>query len=134
LCKNRQLLDGKVAKLRVLIADDQALFAEALRAVLALDERLEVVGLASNGGQAVDMAVELKPDVVLMDISMPILDGLEATKQLRKRIPDACVLMLTGSNARSDVNRSRKAGASGFVTKDRIAAELVEAILDVAER
>jgi len=121
-------------KLRVLIADDQALFAEALRAVLALDERLEVVGLAANGQEAVDKASELKPDVVLMDISMPILDGVEATKRLREQLPGTCVLMLTGSNARGDVNRSRKAGASGYVTKDRIAAELVEAIVDVAAR
>jgi DNA-binding NarL/FixJ family response regulator len=123
-----------VKKLRVLIADDQTLFAEALRAVLTLDERLDVVGVAANGEQAVGMALELEPDVVLMDISMPILDGVEATKQLHELRPDARIVMVTGSDATSDVNRSRCAGASGYVTKDRIAAELVETILEVAAR
>jgi DNA-binding NarL/FixJ family response regulator len=123
-----------LAKLRVLIADDQELFAEALRAVLALDERLEIVGIAANGEEAVAMARALRPNVVLMDISMPILDGVEATKKIRDELPGVCVLMLTGSNARTDVNRSRSAGASGYVTKDRIAGELVETILEAAER
>ena len=123
-----------MAQLRVLIADDHAPFTEALRALLALDERLEVVGVASDGQQAIDMAVDLKPDVVLMDISMPILDGVEATKRLRELVPDACVLMLTGSNARSDVNRSRDAGAAGYVTKDRIDDALVDTILSVGAR
>lgn len=123
-----------MAKTRILIADDQALFAQALEVILGIDGRFEVVGVASDGDQAAAMALELEPDVVLMDISMPTTDGIEATKKLRKLRPDICVLMLTGSNARSDVNRSRKAGASGYVTKDRIAAELTDAILEVPAR
>jgi DNA-binding NarL/FixJ family response regulator len=118
----------------VLIADDHRLFAEALEAILAGEGRIEVVGHAGDGREAVRLAKELKPDVVLMDISMPLMDGIAAARAIRAADRDACILMLTGSNARSDVDRARKAGAAGYVTKDRIAAELVEAILEVAER
>ena len=120
--------------IRVVIADDHGLFAEALEAILTVDGRVEVVGRATDGGKAVELVERLEPDVVLMDISMPVVDGFEATRQIRSRVPDASVLILTGSNSRLDVDRSREAGASGYVTKDRIAAELVEAILDVADR
>ena len=114
---------------RVLIADDHLLFAEALSTILEPDHRIKVVGRAANGEQAVKLATKLKPDVVLMDISMPVLDGIEAARQIHEQMPEAQVLMLTGSAARQDVAKSRKAGASGYVTKDRIAAELVDTIL-----
>ena len=117
---------------RVLIADDHGLFAEALEAILSADGRIEVAGRAHDGQQAIEMAMRLKPDVVLMDISMPVLDGIEATRVVRELSPAPNVLMLTGSNSRYDVDRSREAGAAGYVTKDRIAAELVDAIIDVA--
>ena len=120
--------------IRVLIADDHRLFGEALEAILATDERLEVIGQAGDGAEAVELAVELEPDVVLMDISMPVMDGFQATRQLRTKRPDASVLMLTGSDSRLDVDRARDAGASGYVTKDRIAAELIAAIVEVAGR
>lgn len=120
--------------LRVLIADDHRLFAEALEAILAADERIEVVGQASDGAQAVELARTLSPDVVLMDVSMPVLDGFEATREIRAASETARVLMLTGSNSRTDVDRSREAGASGYVTKDRIASELVAAIVEVTRR
>jgi len=119
---------------RVLIADDHRLFAEALEAILAADERIEVVGQAGDGGEAVELAGALKPDVVLMDVSMPVLDGFEATREIRSGGGETRVLMLTGSNSRADVDRSRDAGAAGYVTKDRIASELVEAILEVRQR
>ena len=118
---------------RVLIADDHGLFAEALEAILSADGRIEVAGRAHDGQQAVELAMRLQPDVVLMDISMPVLDGIEATRLIRELVPAPNVLMLTGSNSRYDVDRSREAGAAGYVTKDRIAAELVEAILQVAQ-
>ena len=69
-----------------------------------------------------------------MDIAMPIMDGFEATRQIRRQRPGSCVLMLTGSNSRTDVDRAREAGAAGYVTKDRIAAELIEAILEIVAR
>ena len=124
----------KAKPLRVLIADDHRLFAEALEAILATDERIEVVGKASDGGEAVELAGTLAPDVVLMDVSMPVLDGFEATRAIRAASEKVRVLMLTGSNSRADVDRSREAGASGYVTKDRIASELIASIVEVTRR
>jgi NarL family two-component system response regulator LiaR len=116
----------------VLIADDHRLFAEALGAILGSDERMTVVAQASDGKEAVRLAAELEPDVVLMDISMPVMDGIEATREIKESNHNTCVLMVTGSNARSDVDRSRQAGAAGYVTKDRIAAELIDAIVEIS--
>jgi len=120
--------------IRVLIADDHRLFAEALDAILVLDPRIAVVGRASDGRQAVRLAADLQPDVVLMDLDMPLLDGIEAVYAIRAVRPRACILILTGSNARADVDRAREAGAAGYVTKDRVAAELISAIVEVAAR
>ena len=122
---------GKPKPLRVVIADDHRLFAEALEAILTTDERIEVVGQASDGAQAVELARKLDPDVVLMDVSMPVLDGFAATREIREESEGIRVLMLTGSNSRADVDRSREAGAAGYVTKDRIASELVATIVEV---
>ena len=117
--------------IRVLIADDHRLFAQALEAILEADERIEVAGHARDGREAVDLAASLDPDVILMDIAMPAMDGFQATRLIRKSDPSATILMLTGSNSRSDVDRARRAGAAGYVTKDRIAAELIDAIVEV---
>jgi DNA-binding NarL/FixJ family response regulator len=119
---------------RVLIADDHRLFAQALEAILDTDDRIEIVGHARDGREAVELTKSLKPDVILMDIAMPVMDGFQATKQIMEAAPHARVLMLTGSNSRSDVDRARKSGASGYVTKDRIAGELVDAIFEVSDR
>ena len=80
------------------------------------------------------LARELDPDVILMDIAMPGMDGFEATKRIREHKHDACVLILTGSDSRADVDHARKAGAAGYVTKDRIAAELIDAIVEVGTK
>ncbi len=120
--------------IRVLIADDHRLFAEALEAILGDDERMTVVAQASDGEEAVRLTAELEPDVVLMDISMPVMDGIEAAREIKQRNGTTCILMLTGSNSRSDVDRARKAGAAGYVTKDRIAAELIDAIVEISAR
>jgi two-component system, NarL family, response regulator len=120
-----------VTKIRVLIADDHRLFAEALAAILATDDRFEVVGQANNGEKAVELANSEKPDVVLMDISMPRLDGVEAARRITQKRRSAAVLMLTGSSSAADVARTREAGASGYVTKDRIASELIDSIVEV---
>ena len=118
--------------IRVLIADDHRLFSEALEAILASEPEIEVVGFARDGEEAVERTLALKPDVILMDLAMPGVDGVEATKRIRKKLKRACVLMLTGSNSRTDVARAREAGAAGYVTKDKIAAQLVDAIRELA--
>lgn len=117
---------------RVLIADDHRLFAEALEAILSTEERIEVVGRAADGEEAVSMARALEPDVVALDISMPVMDGFEAAAELEQLDRPPAVLMLTGSNSSDDVDRARRAGVKGYMTKDSIAALLVDAILAAA--
>ena len=118
--------------IRVLIADDHRLFAEALEAILTAESTIEVVGRARNGAEALEMTIDIAPDVVLMDISMPGLNGVEATRRIVETRPGARVLMVTGSDAQEDVEAARIAGAAGYMTKDKIAAELVVAILHAA--
>ena len=122
------------APVRVLIADDHRLFAEALEAVLLSEPRIEVVGRAADGAEAVELARKLRPDVVALDISMPVMDGFEAAAELERFERPPAILMLTGSNAPEDVDRARRAGVRGYITKDAIAANLVDAILDAAGR
>ncbi len=122
------------ATIRVLIADDQELFAQALEAILAVDDRIEVAGHARDGREAVELARRVSPDVVLMDISMPVMDGIQATRLIRADCEQTSVMILTGSSAVEDVNRARRAGAAAYVTKDRIAAELIDAIVELASR
>lgn len=127
-------VDPRSRPVRVLIADDEPLFVDSVSALLNNDERVEVIGTASNGQDAVDLATALDPDVTLMDISMPMLDGIEAARRIRLALPDAVVLILTGSSTAADVDRARQAGVAGFLTKDRIGTQLVSAILEVADR
>lgn len=118
--------------IRVLIADDHRLFAEALEAVLATEDRIVVVGRAADGNEAVQLARELSPDVVALDISMPVKDGFEAAAELELFDRPPAVLMLTGSSAPADIDRARRIGVKGYITKDAIAARLVDAILAAA--
>jgi len=117
---------------RVLIADDDPMFVESVETLLRGDARVQVIGSATNGQDAVDLAGALAPDVILMDIAMPVLDGIEAARRIRLDHPAACVLILTGSSFATDVDRARRAGVAGFLTKDRIGTQLVGAILEVA--
>jgi DNA-binding NarL/FixJ family response regulator len=117
-------------KIRVLIADDHRLFAQALEAILATDERIDVVGHARDGRAAVELAFSLSPDLVLMDIDMPVMDGVEATRAIRAACPDVRVVALTSSTDLDDARRIRLVGASGFLRKDCPLTELVEAVLD----
>ena len=120
--------------LRVLVADDEPLFVETVKALLAGDDRVEVVGTASNGQDAVDLANALAPDLTLMDISMPVLDGIEAARRIRLEQPSATVLILTGSSIATDIDRARQAGVAGFLTKDRLGTQLVDAILELGSK
>jgi two-component system nitrate/nitrite response regulator NarL len=114
--------------LRLLIADDNDLFVSALEGLLESEPSLQVVGRAANGAAAAELAADLHPDVVLMDLSMPSVDGFEATALIREQAPEAAIVVLTGSDDPADQERARTAGAVGYVTKDRILEELVPTI------
>jgi DNA-binding NarL/FixJ family response regulator len=116
---------------RVLIADDQTLFRSGLARLLDGDDRVSVVGEAVDGLDAVKLAASLKPDVVLMDIKMPGLDGIEATRRIVAETPKSKVLMLTTFEADNHVIQALKAGASGYVLKDSQASAIVSSILAV---
>ncbi|HEY5160276.1 MAG TPA: response regulator transcription factor [Gaiellaceae bacterium] len=118
--------------IRVLIADDQALVRSGFRMILEARDDLEVVGEAENGARAIELARELEPDVVLMDVRMPVLDGVEATRRLLEAGSEARVIILTTFDLDQYVFEALRAGASGFLLKDVQPAQLVEAIRVVA--
>ena len=115
-------------KARILIADDHAIVRDGVRALLGEASDVEVVGEASTGSEAIDLAAALEPDVVLMDIAMPGLGGLEATVEIRKRVPRTKVVVLSQYGDPEYVKRFLKAGISGYVLKKAAGAELVAAI------
>lgn len=118
----------------MLIADDEDVFAELVHALLAADERIQVVGRARNGKEAVELAVTLAPNVIVMDIGMPVLDGIEATRRIRRTAPQVNVVIFTGSDEARDEQRAREVGASAYVHKTHIDAVLLEAIRRAHER
>jgi DNA-binding NarL/FixJ family response regulator len=118
--------------IRVLIADDQVLVRAGFRAILEMEDDLEVVGEAVDGGEAVSVARTLRPDVVLMDVRMPGVDGIEATRQLLRDGDAPRVLMLTTFDLDEYVYEAMKAGASGFLLKDALRDQLVSAVRTVA--
>jgi DNA-binding NarL/FixJ family response regulator len=118
-------------RVRVLVADDHQLMREGTAALLGVDERIEVVGLARNGREAIALAERRAPDVVLLDLNMPEVGGLEACARLRKGDGPE-VLMLTVSEEEPDLYAALRVGAAGYMTKDMPPAELIEAVLAVA--
>jgi two-component system response regulator NreC len=121
------------AKIRVLLADDHAILRDGVRALLHDEPDMAVVGEADNGRWAVDQARTLRPDVVLMDIGMPLLSGLEATRQIKKENPSTRVLILTMHENAEYIQQVLAAGASGYVLKHAAGKELVNAIRAVAQ-
>ena len=117
--------------IRVLIVDDHQLFRRGVSSLLAGREDIEVVGEANNGAEAVERARELMPDVVLMDIKMPELDGIAATKQLKAEMPYVRIMMLTVSETDEDLFEAIKAGASGYLLKNVDPDHLVASVLQV---
>ena len=112
----------------MLLADDNDLFAEALTVTLELDGRLDVIGRARNGQEAIELAAALRPDVVLMDVNMPVLDGVEATREVRQLSPETRIVVVTASASTDDERRASAAGASAYVRKGGFAAELFDAV------
>jgi len=119
-----------IPSVRVLIADDDPLFMDALEAILGIESQIEIAGRAQDGEEAMRLAGELSPDVVLMDLSMPVVDGFEASRRIRLESLATAVVVLTGSSYAEDMEKAYDAGAVGYVTKDRIAQDLVRTVLD----
>lgn len=119
-------------KIRVLICDDHALFREGVKSILSANPEFEVIGEAEDGREAVERATRLNPDVALMDISMPVLKGFDATRRIKKERPDVKVLILSVYDDEDLVARCLDAGASGYILKDSPPAQLTYAIQAVS--
>ena len=119
------------AAIRILLADDHQIVRQGLRRILEENPEMEVVGEASDGRQAVQMALETKPQVVVMDVSMPQMNGIEAIRQLSKRLPSAKVLVLSMYSDESYVVQVLEAGATGYLLKDSADTDLMQAVLAV---
>jgi DNA-binding NarL/FixJ family response regulator len=119
--------------IRVLIADDQALFRRGLYVVLGTEDHIEVVAEAENGEEAIQKAKDLAPDVVLMDVRMPRVNGIEAARAIRAEVPTTKILMLTVSDEEEDLFEAVKAGANGYLLKEISVEEVAEAIRAVVQ-
>jgi two-component system, NarL family, response regulator LiaR len=130
-------LVGAPQRIRVLVVDDDPNFVEAAQSILAADERLEVVGEAANGEEAVAQAAALHPHVVAMDVGMPVMDGFDATRAILASLPDCQVVLVSGSifvdRDEEAVETARAAGASAYVQKSRAVLDLAEVVVSVAQ-
>jgi DNA-binding NarL/FixJ family response regulator len=117
-----------MAPIRILLVDDQTMFREGLRVILSVQPDVEVVGEAANGEEALHLALKLRPQVILMDLRMPVMDGVEATRRLRTSLPESRVIMLTTFDDDEAVFEGLRAGASGYLLKDAPSEKLLEAI------
>ncbi len=115
-------------KIKILVVDDHAIMRDGIRALLDLHDDIEIVGEASEGKEAIEKAQELAPDVIVMDIVMPGMDGLEATRRITKKYPKVKVLVLTQHDNKEYILSTIKAGSSGYVPKRALGSELVSAI------
>ena len=115
-------------KIKLLVVDDHAIMRDGIRALLSLHDDLEIVGEASEGNEAIEKAQKLMPDIIIMDIAMPGMDGLEATRRIKKKNPRAKILILTQHDNREYIISAVKAGVTGYVSKRALGVELVSAI------
>ena len=114
---------------RVLIVDDQDIMVVSIKALLETSDEIEVVGSAWNGEEALKLVAELSPEVVLMDIDMPVMDGVEATRQIAARFPEVRVLILSGLYTPQLVDQALRVGAVSYLPKDRLSNELVDKVI-----
>jgi DNA-binding NarL/FixJ family response regulator len=119
---------GPKTNVRVLVVDDQRLIREGIASLLNIQEGIEVVGTAGDGQEAIDQALALSPDVILMDVRMPVMDGVTATAALARELPDSQVLMLTTFDDEEYIVKALQAGAKGYLLKDIPVSDLAEAI------
>jgi DNA-binding NarL/FixJ family response regulator len=122
-----------MTKIRVLLVDDHAILREGLRALLSCYDDVQVVGEAKNGAVALEQVEALQPDVVIMDIAMPVMDGFESTRRIRQKYPQTRVLVLTQYEDKEYVVPLLQVGASGFVLKQALGADLINALRTVAQ-
>jgi len=123
----------KDTPIRILIADDHQLVRQGLMALLSVKPGIEVIGQAADGGEAVELAQSLEPDIILLDLLMPNKDGIEATREIKAEDPDARILIITSFAEDENVYQAIKAGALGYLLKDSSPQELMQAIHDVCE-
>lgn len=121
----------KLDKIRILLADDHTILRNGIRAILEDEPGMEVVGEAEDGRTAVSLASQLKPDIVIMDIAMPLLNGLEATRQIRRLCPGVKVIILSMHDNEEYIVQVLEAGAMGYILKDSAAKELIQALRTV---
>jgi DNA-binding NarL/FixJ family response regulator len=121
-------------RVRVLVVDDHATYLKALEAVLATECSIDVVGRAENGREAVALALSLAPDVIVLDIRMPVLDGFATMRRLREVGSSAAVLVLTASDDPRDADRSFELGAVGFIPKDRMQEMLIPSLTELGRQ
>ncbi|MEI6775796.1 MAG: response regulator transcription factor [Chloroflexales bacterium] len=122
-----------MSNIRVLLAEDHTIVRKGLRSLLDAEVNIEVVGEADDGRQAIQKAQQFQPDVVLMDITMPVLNGLEATRQIKKLLPQIRVLVLTVHTSEEYIFQILQAGAAGYVVKQAAVEELIAAIMAVSQ-
>jgi DNA-binding NarL/FixJ family response regulator len=120
---------NRESPVRVLVVDDQRLMRDGIASLLSIQQGIEVVGTASNGQEAVEQALALQPDVVLMDVRMPVMDGVAATAEIHRQLPDCQVLMLTTFDDEEYIVDALRAGASGYLLKDVPAHDLAKAVI-----
>jgi two-component system nitrate/nitrite response regulator NarL len=118
-------------KISLLLVDDHPVVREGIRSYFSASPRMEVIGEAANGEEAIAQARQLRPDIVLMDINMPVMNGLEATEQLRARMPSVRVVILTVHDSKEYVSQIARVGAHGYVLKDASPEHLIDAIESV---